>query len=167
MKAAKILIILIVLLVVTSCAYHKISMDSINKIQKGLTKEQCKLMLEPKYPRYEFAVTNDSIDYEIQIYDMIMSTVYTKANSKSLIASTNVQYQFGGFTPPPPPMHDFNNMNHQSVPVDITDPYVFIFHKNGLLYWGLFNEISKCETSEISDLMPEIQRKYDMVYSGE
>ena len=157
---SKLIILIMLTCLFISCAINQITMDSIQNIEKSFSIEQLNEILSPKKPKFEFFISKNDKKYFIQIYDMVVRTErhYGQNNIKNGLAV--VSFQFGGFTPPPPPTFDPIHKPSSSI-TTYTEPYAFIFEKDLLIYWGFFEELNKSEDEIIMNLSPDIQAEYE------
>lgn len=151
------LIVLTVFLV--SCAVNQLTLDKIKNIEKGWSSAQLNTILSPKTPRHEFSIEENGVNYFVQVYDMVTHTETYYGQAAKQGNSATVNYQFGNFTPPPPP--NFNTMPRTSYTSVNTEPYAFIFYEDKLLFWGFFEELNKAENDEINKISTSIQAEYD------
>ena len=144
---------------IVSCAMNQLTMDKIQNIEKNYSPEQLNEVLSPKNPEFEFTISAGDKEYFIQMYDMVVrSEIHGQNHINNDTAIVN--FQFGGFTPPPPPTFD-PLMMPTTHTVTYTEPYAFIFENSLLIYWGFFEELNKSDDEQIIELSPKIQTEYE------
>lgn len=156
----KLIIITLVSCFFVSCAVNQLTLDSIQNIEKNYTSEMLSELTTPKKPEFEFYISHDERKFFIQTYKMVVRSESQMGQNYNQGGSDIASFQFGSFTPPPPPTFD-PMMMPTSHTVTYTEPYAFIFENNLLIYWGFFEELNKSNDKVIIGLAPDIQTEYE------
>lgn len=127
---------LVFALLISSCA-KPIKMDDIQTIEHGIEYDKF-TSLVPRKPTSTFSIQHKGLSYSAEIYPMQTGT-RTQASY--------VPTQYGG------------HWVYYSVPV--SEDYIFIFHKDRLIFWGFLNECHKADDELVRQLAPLISEQYE------
>jgi hypothetical protein len=127
----------ITLLALSSCGTTpQITKGSLIEIHRGMSPKDCRAELHAE-PKLQFVVNHDEAPFSIEIYDM----------ETRVIASPTYNYmpsQWGGVI--------MQGATYSGVYSD----YVFVYDKDGLIYWGFMDDLHKAYEKLIRELSPQI-----------
>ncbi len=133
----KLSVLLLAVMIFSSCAKPPIKMDDIQTVEPGIDYGKFKSLIKRK-PTSSFSIQHKDLAYAVEIYPMQTGT------------STQYMYVYSPYG---------GNVVPYSVPV--SEDYVFIFHNDQLIYWGFINECHKADDELVRQLAPLISEQYE------
>jgi len=128
----KLSVLLLAVMIFSSCAKPPIKMDDIQTVKHGIDYGKFKSLIKRK-PTSSFSIQHKDLAYAVEIYPMQTgtSTQYTYAPYAGVVPYT----------------------------VHVSEDYVFIFHNDHLIYWGFLNECHKADDELVRQLAPLISEQ--------
>lgn len=129
----------------TGCRSYA-TFDDLSTIHKGMSPTEVAKMVDLKVKDYfDFSVGGN--DYHVETYPLQLS-------EHSSTSSYSTPSGFGG-----------GSVMHTTTTTTITTaPFICLFHKEKLVFWGFLNEFSKSEDKSIADLAPVLYNQYYTIY---
>ena len=125
------------ILLLVSCATPPVTNDQIQTIERGMDYDRFKSMIV-REPVSSFDLQYKGFSYLVYIYPMQTGTEVAYSYYSTKYYSRVVAHTYS-----------------------VSEDYLFIFDKGGLIFWGFVNEFHKEDDKLIQQLAPLISEKYE------